>query len=815
MNRSFPLVFRFLIFIALPIAIVAVWLFVHLRGSLPQQSGEVRVAGIGSTVSVVRDAQGVPVIKGNSEHDVFFAMGYVQAQDRLWQLEVQRRIVHGKLSEIFGRDTIRQDAWMRTLGIYDAAKRDWPAISVEGRDSLTAYSDGVNAWIAGHSDLPVEFVANGVKPEPWTPLDSLAWIKLFALNLSGNMSSEISHYVASQVLGKEKMTSIFGDDVVASLKVSSVRGTDDLQTLASLLNDQHELEHSLKIGGRYVGSNAWVVSGKLTESGNAMLANDPHLGLQIPSLWYPVVQQGGRLSSSGMSLVGLPVVIFGRNRDIAWGGTSMTADVEDLYFEEVNPAHPTQYNVNGHWEEFSVRDETIGVKADFPAFLSRAFEPVAIKVRSTRHGPVVSDIVGGLDQPVALRWTALVAGDTTYDSFFHLNYASDWASFRDALRSHVAPTLNMLYADRLGNIGYIGVGKIPIRSKGGGAIPVDGTTDEYNWAGFIPFDSLPQVFNPENGYIVSANNKPVGSDYPYFISSEWAPPGRAQRIEQLIQQHIERGEKFTTSSFGVMQADVVSLPAQKLARTLATMHPTGPRQEKALAYIRAWHGEMRRDDQAPAIFNAWMRHLRTELFLPSLKADWNEGQKKDALDSIVSSVDLDALDGALSDGKNVWCDQGNAQSQQSCNDKLSHSLDLALNELEKLRGSNMDAWRWGEVHKTVYEHAPFSHSKLLSMLFEKSIPNGGSTDTIDVANASYRESDGYRQTFGAGFRQIMQFGKDGGSVSYMNSTGQSGNVLSQHYADMVEPFRDVRYYTLPEAGGSITKEPAFVLAPNK
>jgi penicillin amidase len=812
MRRSFPLLLRFLLFIFLPLACALLWLFIHFRSSLPPQSGEVRIQGISTSVHIVRDAQGVPVIKADSDRDVFFATGYVHAQDRLWQLEVQRRVVRGRLSEVFGKETVRQDAWMRTLGLYEAAKHDWPALSPEARASLSAYAEGINAWMAAHTDLPIEFATNAIRPEPWTVYDSLAWIKLFALNLGGNMRGELAHYVALPMLSQDKIASIFNIDATA-VAMAGNYAPKTAQAMQQMLLGQEELEHTLKIGGRYVGSNAWVVSGKLTSTGNALLANDPHLGLQIPSLWYPLVQQGQHLASSGMSMVGLPLVVFGRNRDIAWGGTSLMADVQDLYLEEVNPLAPTQYRANGQWKEFATHTETIRVKADFPSVLSRPFEPVTLQVRSTRHGPVVSDFIGPLDQPVSLQWTALQPGDVTYDSFFHLNYATDWASFRTALRNHVAPALNVLFADNKGNIGYVGAGRIPVRAKGSGFLPVSGATDEYSWTGYIPFDGLPQIYNPQQGYIVSANNKPIGSDYPYFLSNEWAPDGRARRIEQLLNAHIKHGEKLTPDMFGVMQGDIVSLPARQATEILTGMKPTTGRQEKALGYLRSWGGEMTTATPSPAIFNVWMRHLRTELFKPSLKASWNDGRKQDVLDGIASGVDLQVINAALSDGRNIWCDQGNPRASSSCERRMRQALDEALDELEKLDGFNMGGWRWQDIHQTVYEHAPFSHSKVLALLFEKRIANGGSTDTINVANATYQESEGYRQTFGASFRQIIPLNDKASPILYMNSTGQSGNIFSPHYADMVEPFRDVQYRTLPDASAVDGKTASFKLVP--
>jgi penicillin amidase len=807
MFKSYPLLSRFLLFVALPVSAALIACFLHLRGSLPVGGGQVFKAGVSQPVELTRDENGVAVVNARTDRDAFFAIGFAHAQDRMWQLEVERRTAAGRLSEVFGRDTVPQDAWMRALGLYEAAEQSWSRLSPEARASLTAYAAGVNAWLAQDPVLPPEFIALGVRPEPWREVDSLAWSKVFALNLGNNMWDETSNMIASQYLSREQMVDLLGFSQ-GDLPAAAPGGLMSEKAAAGLLSFREGLEGGLKIGGRYVGSNAWVVSGRLMQGGQAAMANDPHLGVQIPSPWYVARLKGDRLNVSGMTLVGLPVVIFGRNGDIAWGGTSMMADVQDLYVEQPNPADPSQYKRGDGWAGFQLRSEAIDVRAEFPASLRARVEPVRIQFRRTLDGPVISDIIGAYDQPVALRWTALDPDDASYESFLRVNYARDWETFKDSFRTYVAPALNMLYADKSNNIGSLGVGRIPVRAKGEGRLPVPAWANEYRWTGYVPFEDWPQRFNPEEGYIVSANNSPVGPDYPHFISADWAPPHRARRIEQLLQEKVSRGEPIPLDHFGRMQGDTVDLSVRGLLDYLKRVSPSGPEQKQALGYLQNWDGSMSLESQGAAIFFVWARHLRGEVFSTALKGSWNKQRQSAELERVVSATSYDQLLHALTGQASAWCGAAGG----SCAPLLSRSLDRTIDELKKLRGSGMDSWRWGDIHHTLYAHMPFSEVTWLDSVFERKVPSGGSPDTINVANAVYRRATGYDQTFSAGFRQIIQVGGDSARHMYMNSTGQSGNVLSPHYDDMVKPFRDVQYRLL-DSGAATGNRPGLTITP--
>lgn len=801
---------RTLIFIGIPILVSIAVAIKYVYGSLKVESVYVvkkGLQGLDKIVQVTRDDKGALFIKGETDKDVYFALGFAHAQDRMWQLELQRRIAKGTLSEIFGRESLNRDIWMRTLGLAEAAKSAWTAISPQTKSALTAYTNGINAWLESNPALSPEFMLLENKPEPWTELDSLSWMKVFSLNLAANMWNELANMAAGQSLTQEQAADILktypetGPVTIPNTTANQLPQPDKNKRLekaqhivAQLFKIKQSMEKELAIGGKYVGSNAWVVSGKLTDNGQPILANDPHMGIQIPALFYFASLKGDKLDVSGMTLVGLPVVIFGRNKDITWGGTNMFADTQDLYFEQTNGENAAEYRVGDQWEKFDTHKEIIHVKAPFPQFLRPKLKPVEIQVRKTHNGPVVSDASGMFDQPISLKWTALEDNDTTLEGFYRLGYATDWNSFKAAMKYHVAPALNMLYADTNNNIGFLGIGKIPVRSLGEGQFPTVAWNGLNKWTGYIPFDQWPYSYNPDQGYLVSANNKNVNSDYPYFISHDWAPSTRAERIEQLLTApdavlNIEYMKKI--------QADTFDISATKLHKTLSAYKPQDERQTEAINLIKVWNLDMAIDQSAASIFYVWTRHLRTHLFSDELTSSWNQKSQVIIFDNFIAEVSYDQINKVLTDTTPNWCDDVNTDITESCETVLSNSLNDALNELDRFGGSDMDDWQWGGLHIAVYRHTPFSGQNLLDKMFERRIANGGSPNTVNSASAYYNKTEGYEQGSGATFRQIVQMNKKKTRHLYMNSTGQSGHFLSPYYDNMIEPFQNVHYF---EAG---------------
>ncbi|MGA4607262.1 penicillin acylase family protein [Pseudoalteromonas maricaloris] len=797
--KKHPLLLRFFLFLILPLGIVIGSALFYIVQSLPQVDGQLSVAGLNKPVSISRDQLGIVHIKGETDQDVFFALGYAHAQDRLWQLEFQRRIVQGRLSEVLGKTSVDSDIWFRTLGLYESASKSEQYLSPEAEASLQSYTAGVNAWIDSANVLPPEFIMLDIEPEPWAVRDSLAIVKLFALMLSGNFKKEMSRLVASEFLDQKQMSTIFETYPDNAPVTGSEMPATAATVVTNLLESYLSVENTIVAGGKYIGSNAWVVAPSHTKNGQAIIANDPHLNLQIPSLWYGAKLQGRKINSVGMTLVGLPIVVLGRNQVIAWGGTRMMADNQDLYFEQINSEDSSLYRDGDQWLSFEVRKEKIIVRQDFPAFLRSPLKPIELQVRSTRRGPVISDIHRVFEHPISLRWTALRDRDTSYEALFQLNFADSWDKFKQSLSYHIAPNMNFLYADREGNIGFLGAGQIPIRKNGKGDLPLAGWDSSNHWSGFVPSHQWPQAFNPEQGFIINANNKNVTDEYPYFVSQDWASPARAQRIEQLLREKINQTDSaLTVKDMSEIQADTLSLPAKKLLRLVNKLETTDKKQQQALEYLNEWDGNMSRDSVAATIFRVWMKHLRHFIFSDELKANWGELQVSSVLSGVIREVSLDNLYGVLASSDNKWCDDIATVEEETCNEMMNKSLRETIRQLEKLQGGDISNWNWGSVSQSHYIHRPFTNIKLIDTVFDRKAPGSGSIETINLSGTSFQEGEGYLQFMGAGFRQIVALGESSTTHWLMNSTGQSGNIFSKNYDDMVIPFGNVDFVNLEE-----------------
>ncbi|WP_338475755.1 penicillin acylase family protein [Pseudomonas khavaziana] len=794
MFRQYPLAMRFIFFLFPPLIIAGLSAYWMLSASLAQESGTRSVHGLYTSGSIVRNEQGIVKISAESDRDVYFLMGYAHAQDRLWQLNLQKWTTQGRMSEFFGSAYLKQDIFLRKLDITQTADSAWQALSPEAQATLTAYSDGINAWLAENHPLPPEFLLLNTQPERWAPVDSIAWLKFFALILSGNFPKEMERYLAISRLNDAQFKSMYPNLNTPDTELSAEAGGPAMSTiLEQVVNQTNQFRDTFKMGAVGIGSNAWVISGEHSANGAALLANDPHLGLQTPSAWYVVSQSGDHLRSNGMSLVGLPLVVFGANENIAWAGTSMMADVQDGYIEQLSSTAPLRYKSTAGWQAPNRREESILVKPDFPVVLRPPSKPLIIQVLSTEHGPIISDTSGSFDRAISLQWTGLEKSDTTYESIYRINLAHDWPSFHAAVSYFVAPALNLLYADRKGNIGYQGAGRIPVRNKGDGQFPSPGGSAQYAWKGYIPFSEMPGQYNPKNGYIVSANNN-MTPDNPHFISNDWAPPERANNIELLINNALAMDSKIRVETMMAMQLDVKSLAAKKLLPLLLTVKPENPEQYDALQVLRNWDGDVTRESTAAAIYLVWVRHLKTMLFTENLTQNWDMRGKLEELNNFGIDASTDTVVDALAANNDTWCKKETA-SEQSCANTLVRSLTKTIKELKKLQGDNLHEWHWGDIHYAYYRHTPFSEVSLIKNFFESSISNGGAEDTINVANAKLYDSRGYRQDAGPGFRQIVQLGNH---IEHWYSlpTGQSGHPLSPHYRDMLTAFRDGKYFKL-------------------
>lgn len=762
---------------------VPVGAYLWLRTSLPQTSGAVRVSGLDGPVEIVRDRWGVPHIFAGTDHDAFFGLGYVHAQDRLWQMEMNRRIGAGRLSEILGEATLAIDKFQRTMGYYRAVQDDFAALSPASQQILQAYADGVNQWLAEGHTLPPEFLLLGVKPDPWTPYDSLVWTKMMSWDLGGDYDLELLRARLVQALGPERAGQLLPDYPPdgANILGRAAPGTEIASAITAPLADalfavDRALEHDFGRGGREVGSNDWVIGGDLTDTGLPLLADDPHLGTSIPAIWYLAELQGDRVHAIGSTFPGVPAIVIGHNATIAWGVTNVGPDVQDLYVERVNPANPNQYDVDGQWVDMTIVEEPILVKGED--------EPIRWAARSTRHGPLISDVTETAS-PVALRWTALEAGDTTMDAFLGINYAANWEEFTAALEHFVTPSQNFVYADVHGNIGYYAPGRIPIRAAGhNGMLPAPGWDSQAEWQGYIPFAELPHTYNPASGYVATANNRVAGPDYPYLLSNDWAPPYRQERIVQMIEEQTADGGKITMAGMAAMQGDQTSTQVADLLPFFLAVPAQDERQQAALDRLQGWDGNLALDSVPSAIYEAWMLHFDRALFEDDLRGG--------LYDEMAGRSNPIFLLNVLSDPvqRTVWCDNVLSVAPESCEATAAEALDKALDDLETRLGKDMNQWQWRKLHIARFPHNPFGQVSYLAWLFDRSIPNGGDRYTVNAAPV--KMGDPYNQLNGPGYRHIVNLADLNGS-QYVITTGQSGNVLSSDYANLLPLWRDVVY----------------------
>jgi penicillin G amidase len=738
--------------------------YAALRTSLPETSGRITVAGLHGEVTIARDANGVPTITAKDDDDLSFGLGFAHAQDRLFQMELQRRYGAGRLAEIFGDAAVPLDTQMRVLGLYRAAEAAFPNLSPEVRSGIEAYSAGINSYLATRGlALPPEFLLLRFKPEPWTPADTLVWGKLMDFQLGGNYRGELLRAQLARTVSQGDMEFLYPG-----------YPKDAPTTLAALMPLYRHLPLAQLYAtlpatlGPHYASNNWVVDGAHSESGKPLLANDPHLGFSTPGFWYLARLKTPAHDIEGATVAGTPLVIIGHNEKIAWGFTTTTADIEDLFIEKLDPKDPSRYMVADGSLPFRTRQETINV---------RDGQPISLTVRATRHGPVVTDMLppGTIDQGyvLALQTTFLDDDDRSAEALWEIDRATDWTSFRDGLKNLASPPQNIVYADTGGAIGFIAAGRIPIRKNGQGWLPMPGWSGEYDWQGYIPFDELPQATNPASGHFVSANNKIVPDSYPYFISSDWDLPDRVERIEQLL----EATPRQSPNASAVIQADTLSLEAKRLVPLMTKIVPSGDMAREAVERLQNWDFHMDADKVEPLLFTAWLRAFARSVFFARLGAA--AGDYWDLKPNVIYAVLTQQRD---------WCaDQKNPS--ETCETRLSESLDTALDELRHNYGDEMARWQWGRAHIAYFPNAVFERVPLLRDWLRVTVPTPGGYDTVNRGPSVIRDNKNpYEQRFGAGLRIITDMAAPADS-RMMIAPGQSGNPLSSHYADLLTRWR--------------------------
>ncbi len=807
-----------ILLVVLVVSVVAVTgAMSYLRRSLPIVDGTVQVSGLSAPVDIVRDADAIPHIFATRRADGLFGLGYVHAQDRLWQMEFQRRIGFGRLSEILGPAALPQDRFLRTVGFGRAARSAWSALPPDTRNDLSAYVAGINAFLAGHhgSALPPEFTLLRFAPEPWTGADVIVWQKMMAWDLSGNYSFELLRRDLLARVGAdglaalmppypERGLSIIGADAWSTSpagpatrrttaawprpQTDAATGSLSAAFTGALGSGPRTVADFLLAGSRTeaLGSNNWVVDGAMTASGMPLLANDPHLSARAPSIWYLAHIAAGEYDAIGATLPGAPGVVLGRNRRIAWGATNVGADVEDLYRERLDGTGRFA-RFGNRWEPLTIVPETIGVKGQ---------APVRIEVRVSRHGPLVSDAINAVNaaspspvrralpavEPLALRWTALDATDTTIAALLRLGDARNWGDFTAALRDFVVPSQNFVYADVDGHIGYLAPGRIPIRAAGDGSLPAPGWTGESEWIGWVPFDDLPRAYDPPEHRIVTANDRPAPPAYPYLLGLEWAEPYRAERITDLV-----RKPKLTPDDFAAAQRDTMSLHAKAvLPLLLAIAVPQDADDREAVRLLRRWGYDARGDSAAAALFEAWFLHLAPALAgdeLGPLVLDAYQGRYSYVTRFIVHLLQ------AHPSGRN-WCDDVRTPQPETCAEEVGNALHAAVGDVRRRLGGGPPGWRWDALHPVVFPHQGLDSLRWLRPLVSRRAAGSGDWSTVDVGAVAADQP--YEQHAIASYREIIDLSRRDDS-RYLDALGESGHPLSPHYDDFLSDWRAVRH----------------------
>lgn len=770
--------------------------YLLMRRPLPRTRGKLHLAELHEPVEIVTDRYSVPHIYAHNEDDLYLAQGYVHAQYRLWQMELNRRIGSGRLAEIFGEVAIDADRFARRLGLHRAAAAAMQTLSPHATRILEAYARGVNAFLNTHRHtLPIECTLLRLTPAPWQPADTIQWSKMMGWNLGGNWETEVVRARLIARLGPERAVKLeAGYDPAHPLIIPP--GVAYAGANLDMLKEYAALKQ-LSGFGLLGASNNWVVDGSLTTTGAPIVCNDPHLGQAAPSIWFECHLVAGDIDVVGASFPGSPFVVIGHNRYVAWGVTNAISDVEDLYIEKFHPQHPHRYNFMDHWEEAEVIREEIRVKG--------RREPIIEEVRVTRHGPVLTTIEGSTGEhqdgqpatlPLALRWTGLEHHDII-TALSRMALATSIGEFREALRSWDVPAQNFVFADIHGDIGYLMAGAIPTRAQGQALLPSPGWTGTYEWTGLIPFEELPQVTNPPQHFIVTANNRVVDDAYPYYITHEWLNGYRARRICDLL---THKG-KLSLSDMAAIQADQYSLPASEILPHMLSIAARTRLAAHARDILRTWNCHLAPESAGAAIYATFLHKLEHIVFSALL------GDNDDLLKSYlgVGSTLLAVMNGYASRSKPLLIRLLNEQDNdwfatsvmpngpRTWTAALLSAFEATLDELQAKLGSDPTLWQYGKIHHLTFGHV-LGMIKPLDRVFNCGpYPVGGDIDTVNMGAVVPHQPD--RVVTAPSFRQIVNLADLAASLS-MHAPGQSGHPGSKHYNDFIRPWRNVEYHPM-------------------
>ena len=812
--------------------------------ALPQVDGRVQVPGLTTAATVTRDGHGVPTIEASTLDDVFFAQGYVTAQDRLWQMDIMRRFGAGELSEILGEEALKLDREQRILGLRPAARKSLAMASPRDRSFFEAYARGVNAYISERAGrLPIEFRILGYRPKPWLEEDSVVIANLLV--------KDLNYHYFQDALAREKILAKLGPELTADLYVNrswhdrpptvmrenmsdetNAGDSDDddddsddepdnavtqmapgqgasapeIAALEALRNPKSPIMELRTADANQVaeegavidGSNNWVVSGAHTVTGKPLLSNDMHLGHQMPNLWYEAHLRAGALDVVGVTLPGMPYVIMGHNQRIAWGFTNLGPTVTDAYIENFNPQGA--YQTPQGWAQPEHRSEVIHVKGK---------EDVSLDVKITRHGPIITELIAGETRALALRWTIY---DGLRIPFFDVNMAQNWEEFRHAFSLFDAAGQNVVYADVDGNIGYQATGKVPIRAAGDGSLPVSGTDNAHEWIGYIPFEKLPSIYNPPSGVIATANGRITPDDYKYSISMEWEAPWRTTRIYHVL----ESGRKFSAADMLALQNDIQSEPDLFAAERFvyAVDHAAKPsaRVKQAAELMRGWDGRMSATSAAPTIADNSTLQLRRLLLEPTLGSAHSEPSKNDRVEpesELYNDVEHSSVDWRTYSWlqRSVWLEnillhrpkRWLPEKYPNYEELLTAAVEAAVNSPEA--PEDLVSWRWGRFNAVEIQHPVLGKVPIVRYWSGPGVKEQSGSGYSVKAVTRYH---GPSERFTANLADLDQ--------STLNLvTGESGNFLSPNYMDQWKAWYEGTTFTLPFNKNAVAANRAHVL----
>jgi len=743
--------------VALPLVAIAAG-FGVLRATLPPARDEAAIPGLVAPVEITLDRHGVPYIRASSEADAWAAVGWLHARDRMFQMELMRRSASGRLSELIGAQGLRLDRYMRLLGIVQAAEADLAQLPEETRAALAAYARGVNAWITQHGlwSAP-EFVLLGVTPEPWRETDSLLWGKVMALFLSGNARTELARLRLSATLPRSRIDELWPRDRSPGNPVAALPelGAHLDRVLSAMPAFGPETGRDAPVPP--TASNVWAVTGARSSTGKPLLANDPHLSFSQPIQWHLARVEAPGLTLAGAFAPGVPFLVLGRNHAIAWGMTTTHSDTQDVFVERL--AGPDSYVTPDGPRPFSVREERFRV---------RFGEDVTMRVRATRHGPVLSDLDPNPATPqghvLAVAMTALIPGDRAAAALHRLNLARSFDEAEEAVAQIGAPQQNIVIADRSGRMGMVLPGRVPLRRSGDGAFPAPGWDGSHDWIGFAPYAALPRFIDPPSGRIVNANNRVVPDDFPLFLGRDWWGDWRFRRIlERLDTEPLQ-----TAKTMAAIQMDAVSLAARTLLPLMtAIAPPSDARAAAAFARLKAWDGTMAADRPEPLLYSAWVKNLSRRIAESAIGLDQEAFRE--------SSAEFLAF--VLHEGRH-WC------GEAGCEAVLAAAFADSLAELTAAHGAEMERWRWGAAHVVRFQHPLLRFVPVLGAWFGTVVETGGDSHTVLRGGTRLAGRAPFENIHGAGYRGVYDLA-DLERSRFVIATGQSGHPLSPHYRDFV------------------------------